>query len=264
MTDSNERIEQRRLNWCQTPETRIPDPDAAARFVERVGIATLFPVSPEIPNLFHAYVGDPEAQTDSKWDSPSGHVYTWRWALGKREAAFYGAVVRKKPTWVSWTLLPVVLRLFGELRLPEDLYAAGELSPGAFRVAQALTAAGGVLSTGELRRSAGFPIGKDQRAAYLKAIEELDSRLFLAKVFAPDETDNDMSHALVRLRYPDAIAAAERLTHEEAVDTFLRTYLEAAVFVNPRVLGKHLRIPEGGLREGLHRLGVPPGVENGG
>ncbi|HEX5415623.1 MAG TPA: hypothetical protein VFZ25_08145 [Chloroflexota bacterium] len=254
MAHSNDLIAQRRRNWCQTPESRVPDPEAAAEFINRVGIATLFPVSSEIPNLFHAYVGDPEAQTDSKWDSPSGHVYTWRWALGKRDAAFYSAVVRKKPTWVSWALLPAVLRLFGELRLPEELYAAGELSHAAYRIAGALSEAGGVLSTGELRRLAGFPTGKDQRAAYLKAIEQLDARLLLAKVFSSDESETDMSHALVRLRYPEAVAAAERLTREDALDAFLRTYREAAAYVDTRTLGKQLRIPEDELKAGLERL----------
>ncbi len=68
----------RRLhNWRQTPETRIADANSAG-LIDRLGVAAFYPVSPEIPNLFHAYVGDPEARTDSQWYSPSGHVYTWR------------------------------------------------------------------------------------------------------------------------------------------------------------------------------------------
>src|SRR5918911_907993 len=93
----------RRQRWCQTPKTRVAGPEEATRLIERVGIATLFPASPEVPNLFHAYVGDPGAQTSSQWDSPSGHVYGWRWALGRREAAFYSVLVRGRPTWMSWT-----------------------------------------------------------------------------------------------------------------------------------------------------------------
>jgi hypothetical protein len=245
----------RRLaNWCQTPETRSRDADAAKRLIDRVGIATLYPVSPEIPNLFHAYVGDPEAKTDSKWDSPSGHVYTWRWELGKRDAAFYSAIVRKKPTWISWTLLPAMLRLLGESRPPEDLYQAGELSDGAYRIAQALEESDGVLSTGKLRRAAGFPIGKEQRAAYLKAVDELDSRLLLAKVFSPEDDDNDMRHALVRQRYPEHVTAAERMSRQDALDQFLATYLAAAVDVVPATLAKHLGIPEAELRAGLTRI----------
>jgi len=245
-------IARRYENWRQTPERRISGPDEAVGLIERVGIATLFPASPEIPNLFHAFLGDPDARTDSGHDSPSGEVYSWRWALGRRGAAFYTAIVRNRPTWVSWPLLPAVLRLRGELRTPDDLYAVGELTLDAFRIAQALESAGGVLSTGELRKAAGFPIGKAQRAAYLKAVEELDTRLLLAKVFSAD--DNDMHHALVRVRYPEQVAAAERLTREAALAQVLETYLPHAVYAAPAALAKHLRIPEAELRAGLERL----------
>src|SRR5437763_370208 len=102
---------ERRKRWRQTPEDRIPDSEAAIGLIDRVGIATLFPASPEVPNLYHAYVGDPDRPTDAKWDSPSGQVFEWRWHLGRREAAFYGVVVSKRPTWVSWTMVPAVLRL---------------------------------------------------------------------------------------------------------------------------------------------------------
>ena len=188
MTADPQRWQAQRLErWGQTSATRIADPEAARPLVERVGIATLFPASPELPNLFHAYTGDPNARTESAWDSPAGQVYGWRWALGRTEAAFYTAIVRSRPTWVSWTLLPAVLRLRGELRTPDELYDAGELSEPAYRIAQALEAAGGVLTTGELRQHAGFPTGKAERAAYLKAVEALDTRLMLAKVFALDD-----------------------------------------------------------------------------
>jgi hypothetical protein len=240
----------RRLErWGQTPGTRIGGPEAAVALIERVGVATLFPATAEVPNLYHAYMGDPEARTDSGHDSPSGEVYGWRWALGRREAAFYTAIVRNRPTWVGWALLPAVLRLRGELRAAGELHRAGELSGNALRVARALEEAGGVLSTGELRREAGFPTGKEQRAAYLKAVEELDTRLLLAKVFAA--RDDDMRHALVRVRYPEQAAAAEGLTREEALERVLAVYLPQAVYAVPAVLAKDLRLPEAELRAGL-------------
>lgn len=253
MNDEQTTWQTRRLaHWGQTPARRIADPAAATGLIERVGIATLFPVSLELPNLFHAYTGDPAAQTTSTWDSPSGHVYGWRWALGRAEAAFYTAIVRSRPTWVSWALLPAVLRLRGELRSADELYDAGELSADAYRVAQVLEQAGGVLSTGELRERAGFPTGKPQRAAYLKAVEALDTRLMLAKVFAANS--DDMSHALVTLRYPEASAAAEQLTRDEALAQLLQVYLPHAVYARPTVLARHLKLPEAELRAGLDRL----------
>ncbi len=252
MVDILSLYEQRLARWCQTPQTRISDPEAAAGLINRVGVATLFPASPEIPNLFHAYVGDPEAQTSPQWDSPAGHVYGWRWELGRQEAAFYSVLVRHRPTWVSWNLLAAVIRLRGELRAPEELYLQGELSTDARRIAQALEEAGGVLSTGELRQRAGFPVGKPQRAAYLKVVEELDRRLLLAKVFSMD--DDDMCHALVTARYPEQVAIARRMSREEALEQFLRIYLAQAIYALPTVLAKHLDLAEAELRMGLDRL----------
>lgn len=244
----------RRESWRQTPQTRLAGPEDAARLIERVGVATLFPASPEVADLYHAYVGDPDRAIEAaeSWDSPSGDVYGWRWALGRREAAFYSALVRGRPTWISWALFPAMLRLCGEQRTPDELYDAGELSAGAYRIAQVLEGAGGVLSTGELRRQAGFPTGKPQRAAYLKAVDELDRRLLLAKVFSPD--DDDMRHALVRVRYPEHRATAERMAREDALDAFLAAYVPSAVYVAPMALAKHLKLPEAELRAGLDRL----------
>lgn len=246
---------QRLACWRQTPETRLPNAAQAPDLIQHVGIATLYPVSPEIPNLFHAFMGDPDAPTDSAWDSPSGQVYSWRWVLGRQEAAFYTALVRGKPTWIGWELLPAVMRLCGELRTPDELYDMGKLSADAYRIAQALeNADGGTLSTGELRKAAGFPTGKPQRAAYLKAVQELDTRLLLAKVFAADGEGDDMSHALVATRYPQYIAAAEQLSTEEALEQLLLAYLPAAVYAVPTILARHLKIAENTLRAGLDRL----------
>jgi hypothetical protein len=239
-------------HWCQTPERCIPDPGAAAALIERVGIATLFPVSREIPNLFHASLGDPDAKTDSGHDSPSGEVYSWRWTLGRREAGFYSAIVRNRPTWVRWSLVPAVLRLRGELRDPSEIHDAGELSRNALRIVEALEASGGTLNTGALRRAAGFPIGKEHRASYLKAVDELDTRLLLAKVFSTD--DDEMYHALVRTRYPAHVAAAEAMTREDALVQLLATYLPHAVYAVPTILTKDLRLPEPYLRAAFDRL----------
>ncbi len=253
MTEIDETMTKRRLaNWRQTEATKLAGSDDAPDLIDHLGVVTHYPTSPELPNLYHAYMGDPEAAVDSGHDSPSGHVYSWRWTLGGKEVAFYGTIVRNRPTWVRWSLLPAVLRLRGEVRSASELYRAGELSNGALRIAEALEAADGALSTGELRLEAGFPTGKESRKDYLKALDELDRRLMVAKVFSPDSTD--MSHALVSTRYPDARAAAEKLTREAALDDLLSAYLPPAVYVVPNTLAKHLGLPEPELHETLERL----------
>jgi hypothetical protein len=254
MSASDSLHRQRLRNWCQTPDTRIPDPAAAAVLIERLGLVTLYPVSPEVPNLFHAYVGDPERPTDSEWDSPSGHVYAWRWDLGRMDAGFYTAIVRGRPTFVHWDLLPSLLRLRGELRTPDELYDLGALSDNAYRIVQALEEADGPLGTGELRLAARFPTGKEQRAAYLKAVEELDTRLILAKVFSQDDTE--MRHVLVARRYREYVEAAERTTPEDALDRLLRVYGPAAVYIVPIVLAKHLKLDPTAMQAAMERLGA--------
>ena len=248
----------RRLEqWRQTAERRIRDADDAGGEIARLGLVTLYPVSPEIPNLFSAFMGDPEAKTDPNWDSPSGQVYTWRWVLGRREVGMYAVLVCGRPTWIAWELLPAALRLWSDPRTPDELADAGLISAGAYRLARALDDVGGTLPTGELRAAAGYPTGKEQRAAFLKAVAELDDRLLLAKTFAAD--GDEMTHALISARYPTHVAASEQLAREAALDAWLRSYLPLAVYALPVPLARHTKLPEAELRAGLERL-VAAGV----
>jgi hypothetical protein len=242
----------RQERWGQTPDTRLAGAAAAPAFLDRVGIATLFQASPEIPNLYHAYMGDPTAATSAKWDSPSGEVYSWRWTLGRQNVAFYTTLVCRRSTWVSWALLPAVLRLCAETRMPDELYDSGALSAEAYRITQALEEAGGTLSTGELRKAANFPTGKASRAAYLKALEELEVRLLVGKYFQAGQ--DDTFHTLIASRYRGYLTSAEQLSREAALEALLLRYLPQAVYTLPTVLARHLRLPEPELRAGLERL----------
>jgi len=220
----------------------VPDPAAAVGFIERQGIATLYSASTEVPNLFYAYMSEPNPKVEAKWDSPSGHVYGWRWDLGRSSAAFYGALVAKKPTWVAWDVLPLVLGFAMERRHPESLYSDGLLSNEAIRVVRAFEGSDGVLSTKDLRQRAGFPTGKQERAAYLRAVEELDSKMLLGKTFDVGGTGDDMSHALVTIKYASYVKEAMSLSPEAALEMFLTKYLIQSIYFDPKLLAKHLRI----------------------
>ena len=229
--------------WCQSPATRIAGPDEAATLIGRAGIATLFPASPEFADLYAAYVG-PGVPTDSGHSTPSGEVYAWRWELGRREVAHYGTVVRGKPTWVAWDLLPAVLRLLGDTRPLAAQVAAGLLSDDAHRVAEALEGNGGALTTGDLRRLAGFETGRERRAAYLRAVAELDRRLLVGRGSGPPDEpdDHDMRQVLIATRHPDAVAAANALDADTAMRHLLTRYLDAAAFIRPALFARHLRL----------------------
>ena len=256
MTDPHpdlERLEERRRRgWHQTPDRRLADAEAGAAFIRRAGMVTLFPASPEVPDLFHAHVGDPEARTEMKWSSPTGEVYGWRWGIGRPAAACYTTFVMRRPTWVSWDLLPAVLRLRAPAAAADEAPGGGAVSAGAQRIARVLADCDGVLSTGVLRALAGYPTGKAERAAFLRAVAELDDRLLLAKVFAGD--DDDMRHALVHVRYPEHVAAARALSAEAALDRLLMTYLPLAAYTRPVPLARAIGLPPGDVVAGLERL----------
>src|SRR5260370_35554288 len=114
-------------NWRQTRETRLRDVEDAAGEPARLKLVTGYPGSAEVPNFYHAFMGDAEAKTDSKWDSPSGEGYTWRWLLGRRGVAFYGNVVRRRPTFGAWDLLPAALVPLGRGGRPAGVRAEARL-----------------------------------------------------------------------------------------------------------------------------------------
>lgn len=240
--------------WCRTPTSRLKSWTGAPALIDGAGIATLFPASPEVADLYAAFVG-PGVPTDSGHSTPSGDVYGWRWELGRREVAFYGAVVRGKPTWVAWDLLPALLRLRG-LPSAGDQSVAGSLSIDARRIVDALASNGGNLTTGDLRRAAGFETGRERRAAYLRAIAELDRRLVLGRGFGPpdDPDDQDMRQTLIASRYPDAVATADELDADTALRQLLTRYLSAAVFVRPVILARHLGLDRADVERSLARL----------
>ena len=236
---------ERRSNWGQTPESSCPQVDCAVGLIDKLGIVTHYPTSPELPNLLHAFTGSPDTRVQSEWDSSSGEVYTWRWLLGRRKAGFYTAIVQKRPTWVAWNLLPAVLRLRGDSRALDEIYDTGDMSAEAYRVAHALEDAGSALGTGDLRRASGFPVGKAQRNAYLKAVAELDAKLLVAKVF--QDGDEDMRHVLVSSQYPEHVAAAEGLTADAAIRQIFEQYLPHAVFVRPAPFAKAMGVSKHGV-----------------
>ncbi|HEV3309500.1 MAG TPA: hypothetical protein VG815_03160 [Chloroflexota bacterium] len=231
---------------------------------------TVYPASNEVANLFHAHVGDPSAKTDPKWDSPSGVVYSWRWGLGRSKAAFYGTIVRKRPTFVAWSLLPAILRLVGDPRTADELFDFGVISSEAYRIAQALDGATDPLGTADIRKQAGFPTGKEHSSAYHKGLAELEHRLVVTSEFKQSDEDGTKHHGLIFVRYPEQVKAAEAMTREDAVDTFLAEYLPAARYAVPSVLARHMRVPEIEIAGGLERLcekGVvgtvqPPGMKS--
>lgn len=252
--------QQRLVAWRQLPEHRLKTVEEAADFIRALGIVTLYPTSPEFPDLFRAFMGQADATTDLDWDgktrlptiswsSPASTIYTWRWQLGVQPDLFYTTLIRKRPTWISQALIAPVLVLRGERRSPEELYHAGLISGDARRIATVLATADAPLKTSDLRRLAGFPTGKEQRAAFQKAIAELDARLIICKTFL--EGQEDMAHALTATSFPAEVAFAATMSEQEAITTVLNCYLSCAHYIQPALFARHLAIAPAIVQSGL-------------
>jgi hypothetical protein len=246
--------------WRQTPDTRVPTDVDAAELIDKVGIATVFECSPEIANLYHAHMGDPEAKTENTWDSPAGRVYSWRWTITKTGRFFYGTVVRKRPTFVAMPVLPAILNLVADLRTPDELFDFGVISADAYRIAQCLDGIDETRNTGEIRKEAGFPTGKDHSARYHKGLAELENRLLITTEFGT-EGDGSKRHGLIFERQPSDVTAALAMTTASAVDALLAAYLPSARYAVPSILAKHVRIDESELIAGLDRLTAAGALE---
>jgi len=253
MIDVGQLKAKRLAKWHLDGKSRIPGSSEAVQFIEEMGVCTLFAASPEFPNLYQAHMGDANAKTQASWDSPTGHVYTWRWEIGKPHSAFYAAIVAGKPTWVSWATLPHMLAARMEMRTPDELYDSGLISERAYKLACAFDDTEGVLSTRELRNRAGFPSGKENRAQYLKALGELESLLLVANRFS-DQGDDDMSHVLVDYHYREIAEEARRIGPEAGLAGLLERYLPAAVYIEPKAFARHLRLQPAALDAAVSSL----------
>ncbi|HWD41735.1 MAG TPA: hypothetical protein VG944_23030 [Fimbriimonas sp.] len=228
--------------WRQDGQRNLPDSASAVQMIDEMGLVTLYGASPEFPSLLLAHVGTPNYIAEASWDSPAGFVYEWRWDLGKTRSAFYSTIVAKKPTWVSWKLLPTVLAAVMNRTPAKELYNSGELSRDAWKVYEALDASDEPLTTKQLRITAGFPTGKENRAAYLKAVEELETYLYLAKVFAPASEADEMSHGLVAKLYPEAWKEAYGTDLHAAVEKLVLNHAEHSAYIDGTIFARHLRL----------------------
>ena len=255
-------LEKQRLEcWCQDGKHSVPDPTAAVDFINKVGICPLYKASDEFPDLFHAHTSDPTQVPDASWDSISGEIYTWRWKIGGTDGAFYAALVAKKPTWVAWKLLPDVLTAFMDRRTPDELFDLGLLSADGHKIAAVLEEAGGVLSTKDLRKEAGFPTGKENRKSFLKAVEELESFLWLAK--KTSEGVDDMSHAYIPTFYKAQSEQAYNSDPADGLKAVLGAYIEVAKFVRPLPFAKAFRIKAEAVESAATSLGLSQLEESG-
>jgi hypothetical protein len=155
----------------------------AAAFVDRVGIALVFPSQDLVaPSLWEAVVGTPEVSVFRV--EPSGkkvltdelsHVWTLKNELGARGLACVGKHVRGRVAAISLGLLPARYALTGRPGRPDDFRGA-DLGPLEAELAEALLDAGP--QTGPALRALVPAAGSGEAK---RALEALQRRLVVTQ-----------------------------------------------------------------------------------
>lgn len=204
---------------------RVRTRRAALRFVEALGFCYAFTGGPGgLPGLFDVLA---TRSIDRMWS------WAWRWKdeLATARRAYYGKVIRRKPSYVSMAVLPAFYALSGNTGEPDDYlqaYREGRLSLLAKSLYEVILAEGPV-STWKLRRRfvprvAGSPsAGAGTR--FHRALDDLQERFLVAKVAEEEEWRNGFIWDAFHRWMPEAVDRAGHLTAEAAAAVIVDRYL---------------------------------------
>lgn len=154
---------------------RVRTRQGALRFVNTLGFCFAFTGGPGgLPGLFDVLA---TRSIDRMWS------WAWRWKdeLATARTAYYGKVIRRKPSYVSLALLPAFYALSGNTGEPDDhlqAYREGRLGLLARTVYERILADGPV-STWVLRRQ--FVGRGESGARFHRALDDLQARFLIVK-----------------------------------------------------------------------------------
>jgi hypothetical protein len=232
--------------WWQT-RPHLGRIDRAARFVDDVGFALLFPHGKvELPTLWDA-TSDRPLREVADWNGDDiSRVWRWKDELPRRKLAWYGEFVRGRKSFLSPAM---VADLYPRAGAPDDFGDAG-LSESAYRIARILLRSG-PQSKAALREALDIagPGGTDR---FNRAVGELGRALVVTGYGIADEGAGWPSGVLEltvrvfripRRRNPDA--ARLRVA---------RRFLDTMVFAQPYHLGNAFHWGAKAAREAFEDL----------
>ena len=193
---------------------RIGSIERAARFVDDVGFALLFPAQRAVvPSLWEAVAGEDEEPFGSGMGTNEQRVWTWKDELPRRGLAWYGAYLGGRGSFLSPELLAMLYPGAGE---PDD-HEHLNLSPTAHEIADAIAAE--PLPSATLRALVG------DRSRYQRAITELQ-RTLLVTTAGVHEAGSGWPAAMISLtchQFDIGGAADHALATGRFLDTMLAT-----------------------------------------
>lgn len=235
MDGAGKKIETHRAKLLK--EHRVRNADQLVKLIDALGFAFAFTLRPgdaAIPACFDHLSTNDEGR---KW----GWMWGWKDELAEEKRLYYGVLLARKPTFVSLKLLPTFYATFGRAGEADDHLddvRAGRLSDVARRIIDFL-AQNGETQTKRMRAELGIT-SKEGRAAYGKAIDEVQRLMYVARVRAVGEGREDYNYTydLFVRRYPEIVKTAERLSSADATATLLERTLALAGAVSEKQVTK--------------------------
>jgi hypothetical protein len=228
----------RARRWWQSgrPLGRI---DRAARFVNDVGFALLFPKTGiELPSLWEATTDRPLHTAEHDWGPDMDKVWTWKDELPRRGLCWYGEFVRGRKSFLSPTLLNDLYPRSGS---PDDI-AEGTFSTDANRIARILLSSG-PQPTAALREALDVE-GRTGADRFSRAVGELGRALVITN-FGTEEEGGGWPSAVLELT-TRAFAIAPVRDPQASRLNVARTFLDTMITAQPNHLGNafHMRAAE--------------------
>jgi hypothetical protein len=198
---------------------RVRTARGALRFIDALGFCFAFTGGPGgLPGLFDVLA---TRSVDRMWS------WAWQWKddLITARRAYYGKVIRRKPSYVSLETLPAFYALSGNVGEPDDYLQAfreGRLSVLARAIYEHILASGPV-STRTLRRL--YVRRGESGDKFHRALDDLQAHFLVAKVAEEEEWRNGFIWDAFHRWMPDVVGAAARLTSEDAAARVLERYI---------------------------------------
>lgn len=216
---------------------RVRNPEQLVKLIDACGFAygfTLRAGDAAIPACFDHLSTTEDAQ---KWN----WMWVWKDELPEAKRLYYGALLVRKPTFVSNAFLPIFYATFGRAGEADDHLEdvrAGRLSDTGRRIIEYLGAAGET-QTKRMRAELGIT-SKDGKLLYGKAIDEVQRLMYVARVRAVGEGREDYNYTydLFVRRYPETVKAAERISSADATLALLERTVELAGAVTPKQIAR--------------------------
>ncbi len=198
---------------------RVRTRQGALRFINALGFCYAFTGGPGgLPGLFDVL---DTRSIGRMWD------WAWQWKddLASSRRAYYGKVIRRKPSYISQPMLPAFYALSGNVGEPDDhlqAYREGRLSLLSKLLYEQILASG-PLSTWTLRRQ--FVPRGESGSRFHGALDDLQERFLVAKVGEEEEWRNGFIWDAFHRWMPDVVKAAAKLTSERAALQVLTRYI---------------------------------------